>query len=99
MIMRAEKVIICKRNAMGLNRLRKTPGTGSKTPDEPIARAKAPDGATRMPTRFQILGDGDELVSNLCTATYPKQNRRTANPSGSRISGGLGSLSGSDKLP
>jgi hypothetical protein len=52
-----------------------------------------------MSTRFQNLAEVDELVSRLCTATYPKQNRRTANPSGSRISGGLGSLSGSDKLP
>jgi hypothetical protein len=47
----------------------------------------------------QNLADGDDLISKLCTATYPKQNRRTANPSGSRISGGLGSLNGSDKLP
>jgi hypothetical protein len=60
-----------------------------------------------MPTRFQNFAvpgfqnpaDGDELDSRLLTATYPKQKRRTANPSGSRISGGLGSLNGSDKLP
>ena len=43
--------------------------------------------------------EGAELGSRLCTATYPKQNSRTANPTGSSISGGLGSLSGSDKLP
>jgi len=42
---------------------------------------------------------GTERGVRLCTATYPKLNSSTANPTGSRISGGLGSLSGSDKLP
>src|SRR5579871_2277604 len=41
---------------------------------------------------------GDSFF-NGCAATYPKEKKRTLNPSGSKILGGLRKPKGSDKLP